>query len=44
MPSLVADTAYAILISDSRSASGNFFNDEDVLRQNGGGWCQVEWM
>lgn len=34
-PAIVADAAYAILTRDSRSCSGNFFIDEDVLREAG---------
>jgi citronellol/citronellal dehydrogenase len=34
-PQIMADAAHAILISDSRSSSGNFFVDEDVLRSAG---------
>lgn len=34
-PSIMADAAYAILIRDSRVCSGNFFIDEDVLRESG---------
>lgn len=34
-PSIVADAAYVILTSDSREVTGNFFIDEDVLRQHG---------
>jgi hypothetical protein len=30
---IVADVAYAILTRDSRSCTGNFFIDEDVLRE-----------
>jgi citronellol/citronellal dehydrogenase len=32
---IVADAAHAILVRDSRSCSGNFFIDEDLLRQEG---------
>ncbi|MGD9171675.1 MAG: SDR family oxidoreductase, partial [Candidatus Thiodiazotropha sp.] len=32
---IVADAAHAVLIRDSRSCSGNFFIDEDVLREEG---------
>lgn len=32
---IVADAAHAILTRDSRSCSGNFFIDEDVLREAG---------
>jgi citronellol/citronellal dehydrogenase len=34
-PEIVADAAVAILRRDSRSATGNFFIDEDVLRAEG---------
>jgi citronellol/citronellal dehydrogenase len=34
-PSIVADAAYAILTSDSRELTGNFFVDEDFLRTQG---------
>ena len=34
-PEIVADAAYAVLTSDSRTCTGNFFIDEDVLRQHG---------
>ena len=34
-PAIMADAAYIILTSDSRSTSGNFFIDEDVLRRAG---------
>ena len=34
-PEIVADAAYAILTSDSRTCTGNFFIDEDVLRERG---------
>jgi len=34
-PEIVADAAHAILIRDSRRCSGNFFLDEDVLREKG---------
>ena len=34
-PEIVADAAYAILTRDSRSTTGNFFLDEDVLREAG---------
>ena len=34
-PRIVADAAHAILVRDSRSTSGNFFIDEDVLREEG---------
>ena len=31
-PEIMADAAYAILTSDSRQCTGNFFIDEDLLR------------
>jgi len=34
-PDIVADAAHAILTSDSRVVTGNFFIDEEVLRQHG---------
>jgi citronellol/citronellal dehydrogenase len=34
-PHIMADAAHAILTSDSRSMTGNFFIDEDVLRSAG---------
>jgi citronellol/citronellal dehydrogenase len=34
-PRIVADAAHAILCSDARNTSGNFFLDEDVLRAAG---------
>ncbi|MGH8711563.1 MAG: SDR family oxidoreductase [Burkholderiales bacterium] len=34
-PQIIADAAYVILNSDSRSTTGNFFIDEDVLRGTG---------
>ncbi len=34
-PEIVADAAHAILTRDSRSCTGNFFVDEDVLREEG---------
>lgn len=34
-PEIVADAAYAILTRDSRSCTGNFFIDDDVLREEG---------
>ena len=34
-PSIVADAAYAILLRNSDTCSGNFFIDEDVLREAG---------
>ena len=34
-PAIVADAAQAILSRESRSCTGNFFIDEDVLREEG---------
>jgi citronellol/citronellal dehydrogenase len=34
-PEIMSDAAYAILTRDSRSCTGNFFLDEDLLRENG---------
>jgi len=34
-PEIVADAAYAILTRDSKTCTGNFFIDEDVLREEG---------
>jgi len=34
-PAIMADAAYAILTSDSRTTTGNFFIDEDVLARAG---------
>ena len=34
-PRIMADAAHAILVRDSRSTSGNFFIDEEVLRTEG---------
>jgi len=34
-PAIIADAAYAILMRDSNTCSGNFFIDEDVLREAG---------
>jgi citronellol/citronellal dehydrogenase len=34
-PAIVADAAWQILMRDSRECSGNFFIDEDVLREAG---------
>ena len=36
-PAIMADAAHAILTRDSRTCSGNFFIDEDVLRAAGQG-------
>lgn len=34
-PDIMADAAYAILTSDSKTVTGNFFIDEDLLRERG---------
>jgi citronellol/citronellal dehydrogenase len=34
-PAIMADAAYVILNRDSRKATGNFYVDETVLRQEG---------
>jgi citronellol/citronellal dehydrogenase len=34
-PEIISDAAHAILTSDSRSCTGNFFLDEDLLRSRG---------
>jgi citronellol/citronellal dehydrogenase len=34
-PEIMADAAHAILTRDSRSATGNFYIDEEVLRAEG---------
>ncbi|HZP91534.1 MAG TPA: NAD(P)-dependent oxidoreductase [Burkholderiales bacterium] len=34
-PQIMADAAYLIVTSDSRTTTGNFFIDEDVLRSHG---------
>jgi citronellol/citronellal dehydrogenase len=34
-PQIIADAAHAILISPSRACTGNFFIDEEVLRERG---------
>jgi len=34
-PEVVADAAHAILVRPSRSCTGNFFIDEDLLRSEG---------
>jgi citronellol/citronellal dehydrogenase len=34
-PAIVADAAHAILLRDSRTFSGHFFLDEEVLRAEG---------
>lgn len=35
VPEIMADAAHAILVRDSRSCTGNFFIDEDVLAEEG---------
>ncbi|HEX9812459.1 MAG TPA: short chain dehydrogenase, partial [Burkholderiales bacterium] len=34
-PEIVADAAYAILTKDSRTCTGNFFIDDEVLKAEG---------
>lgn len=34
-PEIVADAAHAILVRDSRECSGNFFIDEEILKEEG---------
>jgi citronellol/citronellal dehydrogenase len=34
-PDIMADAAHAILTRDSRTCTGNFYTDEDVLREEG---------
>ena len=34
-PAIMADAAHAVLVRDSRRTSGNFFIDEEVLREEG---------
>lgn len=34
-PEIIADAAYAILCRDSKTATGNFYIDDDVLREEG---------
>ncbi|KAJ8982184.1 hypothetical protein NQ317_001508 [Molorchus minor] len=34
-PDIMADAAYAILIQDPKTCTGNFFIDEDILNQAG---------
>ncbi len=34
-PEIVADAAHAVLTSDARTCTGNFFIDEDVLKRHG---------
>jgi len=41
-PEIMADAARAILVRDSRSCTGHFFVDEDVLRSEGAGDADLE--
>jgi citronellol/citronellal dehydrogenase len=34
-PEIVADAAYQILLADAKTTTGNFFIDEDVLKEAG---------
>lgn len=34
-PEIVSDAVYALLCKDSKKVSGNFFIDEDILKQEG---------
>ncbi len=34
-PAIMADAAYAVLTRDAKTCTGNFFVDEDVLREEG---------
>ena len=34
-PEIMADAAHAVLVRDSRTCTGNFFIDEDVLAEEG---------
>jgi citronellol/citronellal dehydrogenase len=34
-PEIMGDAAHAILVRDSRKCTGNFFIDDDVLREEG---------
>ena len=34
-PQIMADAAHAVLVRDARTTTGNFFLDEDVLRESG---------
>jgi citronellol/citronellal dehydrogenase len=47
-PSIVADAAYAIVTSDSREVTGNFFIDEEILRARGvtnfGEYAMHKWV
>lgn len=47
-PDIMADAAHAIFLRDSRSTSGNFYIDEDVLREEGvsdfGGYAMTPGM
>ena len=36
-PEIVADAAHAILTRDSRECTGNFFIDDEVMREEGVG-------
>src|SRR5699024_12799782 len=35
-PQIVADAAWAVLTSDPRQVTGNFFTDDELLRERGG--------
>jgi citronellol/citronellal dehydrogenase len=35
LPAIMSDAAHAILVGDSRTVTGNFFLDDDVLRARG---------
>ena len=44
-PDIMADAAYAILTKNSRSYTGNFAIDEDVLREMGiKDFSQYDWV
>jgi citronellol/citronellal dehydrogenase len=34
-PAIMGDAAHAVLVRDARSTSGNFFIDDEVLREAG---------
>lgn len=34
-PDIVADAAYALMCKDSKTVTGNFFIDEDILKNEG---------
>lgn len=34
-PQIVADAAYALMCKDSKTTTGNFFIDEDILKNEG---------